>query len=317
MSAEPTSFTTADDDWVAWEGEVINGVFPLHRFLGGSDHSAVFFTQCPSKHLSEATIKLVPANTVRVAEQLAQWRAATTISHPNIVRVLEFGRCLIGGEEFLFVVTEYAEQVLTEVLGGRALSAGEVRELLRPALEALAFLHERRLVHSRLKPSNLLAVNDQLKISGDTLRPAGADASDVVSSSVYDAPELSRGKVSTSSDIWALGVTMVEAITQSVPVWADSLRETVRLPANVPLSFAGIVQRCLAKSPAARPTASELLSPYKSIPRIQLISTPAPAVRQPPTAEEPAWRGSSAIYVSMFAIAGALVMFLLVWTALR
>jgi serine/threonine-protein kinase len=318
MSAEPTLFTTADDDWIAWEGEVINGIFPLHRFLGGSDHSAVFLTECRSKGFDAATIKLIPANTVRVAEQLAQWRAAAAISHPNIVRILEFGRCLIGGEEFLFVVTEYAEQVLTEVLAGRALSAGEVRELLRPALEALVFLHECRLVHSRLKPSNLLAVNDQLKIAGDTIRPEGADASTVVSSSVYDAPELSSGKVSASSDIWALGVTMVEATTQNVPVWADSLRETVRLPINVPLSFAGIVQRCLAKSPATRPTAAELTSPYRSMPKIQVISTPLPPVQRPPSSpQEPGWRSSSAIYVSMFAIAGALVMFLLAWTALR
>jgi serine/threonine-protein kinase len=318
MSAEPTLFATADDDWIAWEGEVINGIFPLHRFLGGSDHSAVFLTECRSKGFEEATVKLIPANTVRVADQLAQWRTAAAISHPNIVRILDLGRCLIGGEEFLFIVTEYAEQVLTEVLAGRALSAGEVRELLRPALEALAFLHERGLVHSRLKPSNLLAVNDQLKIAGDTIRPEGADARTVVTSSVYDAPELSSGKVSACSDIWALGVTMVEAITQNVPVWADSLREAVRLPANVPLSFAGIVQRCLAKSPDTRPTAAELTSPYKSMSKIQVISTPLPPVQgSPPSPEEPGWRSSSAIYVSMFAIAGALVMFLLAWTALR
>ncbi len=315
MSAEPTSFTTTDD-WVAWEGSVVNGVFPLHCFLGSSDHSAVFRTECRSKGLAEATLKLIPANTLRPADQLAQWRAASAVSHPNIVRVLEFGRCLVGGEEYLFVVTEYAEQVLTEVLAGRALSAAEVRELLRPALEALAFLHQRRLVHSRLKPSNLLAVNDQLKIAGDTIRPTGADASEVVSSSVYDAPELAGGKISTASDIWALGVTMAEAITQNVPVWTDSLRETVRLPANVPLSFAGIVQRCLAKSPAARPTAIELLSPYKSISQIQVISTPLPARELPPP-QETGWRSSNAIYVSMFAIAGALVVFLLAWTALR
>ena len=48
-----------------------------------------------------------------------------------------------------------------------------------------------------------------------------------------------------------------------------------------------------------------------------MISAPLPPVRELPTADEPGWQSSSAIYVSMFAIAGALVMFLLVWTALR
>jgi serine/threonine-protein kinase len=316
MSADPTTVMTTDV-WSTWEDHVVNGIFPLRRFLGGSDHSAVFLTECRAYGLAEATIKLIPADTVRAADQLAHWRAAAALSHPNLVQILDVGRCELGGRELLFVVTEYAEQTLAEVLARRALSADEARELFRPALEALAFLHQKGLVHSRLKPSNLLAVNDQLKIAGDTVRAVGAPASDVVTASVYDAPELRGGKMSLASDIWALGAIIVEALTQRAPVWADSLRESVRLPANLPLSFAGIVRRCLATSPAQRPTAHELLAPFKSVPQIQVISTPLPPVREGLVAEHSRLRGSSAIMLSLVTLGTAFVVFLVAWVAMR
>ncbi len=110
---------------------------------------------------------------------------------------------------------------------------------------------------------------------------------------------------------------MIEALTQSVPVWADSLRESVRLPANTPLSFAGIVQRCMASAAASRPAAVELLSPYKSAPRIQVISTPLAPSSSARFLDGARVRGSSAAYMSLFTIAGALVVFLVIWAALR
>ena len=45
--------------WKRWEGQVVNGEFPLQRYLGGSDHSAVFLTQRGSE---KAAIKLIAAD---------------------------------------------------------------------------------------------------------------------------------------------------------------------------------------------------------------------------------------------------------------
>ena len=68
---------------------------------------------------------------------------------------------------------EYAEQTLSQILARRALTPDEVREMLLPTLNALAFLHGKSLVQGQLKPSNILAVDDQLKLASDTVRPAG------------------------------------------------------------------------------------------------------------------------------------------------
>jgi hypothetical protein len=63
MSVEPSELTT--EVWTRWQGYVINGVFPLGRYLGCSDHSGVFLTKAAQRGLSEVAIKLVPADRAR------------------------------------------------------------------------------------------------------------------------------------------------------------------------------------------------------------------------------------------------------------
>ena len=73
------------------------------------------------------------------------------------MRLLDAGRCQLGGHNFLFVVMDYAEQNLAQILRGRRLAPDEVRRDLLPAtLDALAYLHgEEPGSRDGLKPSNL------------------------------------------------------------------------------------------------------------------------------------------------------------------
>ena len=64
---------------------------------------------------------------------------------------------------------EYAEENLGQILPQRALTPEEIRDLLEPALDTLAFIHSKSLAHGRLKPSNIMAAGDQLKLSSDSL----------------------------------------------------------------------------------------------------------------------------------------------------
>src|SRR5882724_2907048 len=111
---------TVSEAWEKWEGQVINGVFPLRRFLGGSDHSGVFLTESKARDLPNAALKLVPAIPAFAEAQLAHWTAAAALSHPHLIRLLEAGRCELGGLQFLFVVMEYAEQTLSQIVSQRA-----------------------------------------------------------------------------------------------------------------------------------------------------------------------------------------------------
>jgi TonB family protein len=267
--------------WTKWEGRAINGAFPLRRFLSASDHSAVFLTEYKAQNLPNAALKLVPAIPAQAQAQLSHWTTATTLAHPHLIRLFEAGRCQLGGQEFLFVVMEYAEQTLSEILPRRALSPGEVREMLPPILSALAFLHGKNLVHGQLKPTNILAVNDQLKLSSDTVRPAGGSAATIARSSVYDPPEAKDHSFSAAGDIWGLGVTMVEALTQQLPAWPDGKSEAASFPAALPPTFVAIVRQCLNRNPANRPTVDEVEAQIKPAPQLPVVAEPRPAHSAP------------------------------------
>ena len=269
MSAEQIPETVIEV-WPQWQGALINGTYPLRQILHGSDHSAVFLTEYTAQERRAAAIKIVPAERVTLA-QLAHWRTAAGLCHPHLIRLLDAGLYQLGARQFLFVVMEYADQTLAQVLPNRALTVDEVREMLLPTLDALAFLHARNLVQGQLKPANFLVVNDQLKLATDTVRPAGDPRASRAPPSLYDPPEARNGDLSPAGDIWALGITMVEALTQCLP-WPDEHSGTTCLPATLPAAFMDAIQRCLSLDPARRPTATELQAELTRVPEASLVA---------------------------------------------
>ena len=232
-----------------WEGQIVDGRFPLQRYLGGSASTAVFQTQHRG---NKAAIKLLQTTPQQTETQLANWRKAAELSHPNLVRIFEVGRCWLAGNELLLIVTECAEENLSEVLPRRSLSITETEDLVRPALDVMRFLHQRGFVHGRLRPSNVMSVSEQLKFSSDRIRPAGL-VPVLPESSVYDAPEAREGKLSPSGDVWSLGVIVAEGLTQKLPASANDV-----LSANLPQPFADIVQHSLRQNPDQRWTPKEI-----------------------------------------------------------
>jgi TonB family protein len=280
--------------WEKLENQVINGVFPLRRLLGYSDHSGVFLSEITARSLPDAAIKLVPAGPQAEA-RLALWKEAAALSHPHIIQLFEAGRCELGGLPFIFVVMDRAEQTLAQILPHRALTPGEAREMLRPTLAGLGYLHRRHLLQGALKPSNILVVGDQVKLASDTVRPYGESAAD---------------------DVWNLGLTMVEALTQHPPAWADHSFELAALSATFPESFAGMVRQCLNRNPADRPTVAELESQLEAV---LPAAIQAPAARDPmperaaQQAPEP-WPMRRSFAVALVVM---LVVSLIVWAVLR
>src|SRR5207237_1135558 len=125
--------------------------------------------------------------------QLARWSTAAGLSHPHMLRLLRAGRCQLAEKHYLYVVMEYADQNLADLLLRRALTQEEAWELLLPTVDALAFLHRRNLVQGHLKPSNILVVGDTVKLSSDRIRSAAEVARSNGRRSVYDSPEADGG----------------------------------------------------------------------------------------------------------------------------
>jgi outer membrane biosynthesis protein TonB len=241
-----------------WQGRAVNGTFPLHRCLGSSDHSGVFLTDFAGHEPSAVAIKLVRVIPTLVDAYREQWEEAASLDHSHLIRLLETGRCQFDGQPYLYLVMEHADQTLAQVLEHRALSEDEAREMLLPVLDTLAFLHNRSLVHGQLKPTNVLVVGDQLRLASDTIRKVSEATASINMVSVYDPPEIQDGTVSTAGDMWALGITLFEALTRSPPIGVDVRRESVQLPGQFSAVLREIVGACLSRRPFDRPKAAEL-----------------------------------------------------------
>jgi len=263
------------ETWKAWEGRIVDGKFPIRRQLGSSGHSAVFLTELPGT-AQKAAIKLIPTDAAEIDRQLARLRSTAKLSHPHLLRVFESGRCRLDSSSFVYVVMEFAEEDLSEILPQRALAASEVSELLPPLLDALSYLQEKGYVHGRVKPSNVLAVGDQLKLSADSITATSEPSSARRRRDVYDAPEAAAGIVSPAGDVWSIGVTLVAAITQKVALAETSDPGKPGVPETIPEPYRGIARECLHLDPKRRCSLAEIRA------RLQ------PAGRSVPAALEPA-----------------------------
>ena len=247
------------EPWKEWEGRVVNKEFRLGEYLGGSERAGVFLTQYGHESL-KAAVKLIAIGTwdqATVEAELSRLQSARELSHPHVLQIFQAGRAKLDDIELLFVVMEYAEEDLSQTLPSRALTTEEVREMLKPTLEALAYLHGQGFVHGHLKPASVMAIDDQLKLSSDGISPSGERRGAREQRSDYDAPEIAQGENAAAGDVWSLGMLLVMALTQRLPRW-DASKEQPILPENVPAPFAEIARNCLCRDPRARWALTEI-----------------------------------------------------------
>ena len=273
--------------WNQWVGQVADGQFPLLRYLGGSEQGAVFLTERPTGERSlKAAIKLIPAVPENDELQLSRWRLAAKLSHPHLIPLLEMGRCELDHARLLYVVMEFAEETLAEVLPSRALTPAETRAMLEPILEVLAYAHGKGFVHGRIKPANIMANGDQLKMSSDGMRRIGEPCDGPGTPDAYAPPENSRGVIpvteamSPAGDVWSLGVTLVETLTQTRPGGqAAGQTDYPSLPEGLPepFPFLDVARHCLIRNPQARWTVAEIaarLQGRRPVPQVPLAKHP-------------------------------------------
>jgi len=273
--------------WKQWEGQIADGRFPLRQYLGGSDHSAVFLTGHAEGEPQKAAIKLIAADPASADLQLSRWKHAAQLFHPHLLRLFEMGRCEIDGAALLYLVMEYAEENLSQILPQRALSAEETRDVFVPVLDALACVHRQGFVLSHLKPANIMAVADKIKLSTDGLQRADETVRGR-KPGVYDAPEASSGRLSPASDVWSLGMTLVETLTQRVPAWERIGHADPILPKSLPAPFLEIARNCLRRDSQLRGTIGDVSARLSRTPAASSIPVaPAPAPQKPPVRPRP------------------------------
>src|SRR5712691_9144164 len=263
-----------------WAGKVVDEKFHLRQWLGGSEHSAVFLTE-RAGGARKAAIKLIPAQGLDGDVQLSLWKGIAKLSHPHLIQLFECGRCQIEGTRLLYVVMECADENLAEILPVRALSPAEASEMLPPAAEALGFLHRAGFVHGRVRPSNITAVENQLKLSTDSLRKIG-EVGGARAASAYDAPEVATAGLSPAADVWSLGMTLVAVLTQSEPKGQSVSGSSVAVPNAIPQPLREIARQCLQVDPQSRCTVHDIVRRLRALTAAgaeKVVGAPVPQQR--------------------------------------
>jgi serine/threonine-protein kinase len=205
----------------------------------------------------------------------AEARFASSLSHPGITRVFDYGEhSPLGGP---YLVMELVDgQPLSEILErhGR-LDPNVVLDIVAQAARALDIAHQAGIVHRDIKPGNLLIMADgTTKITdfgiakANSLQAMNLTATGIVmGTALYVSPEQATGSpLDGSSDVYSLGVVAYECLTGEPPFMADQplaiaimhKHDPVRpLPADVPRPVADLVYAMLAKTPDGRPETAQ------------------------------------------------------------
>jgi len=177
-------------------------------------------------------------------------RIAAGLSHPNLVKVYDFG----SDGERPFLVMEYIQGVTLGDQSAGVPSDGprvESETLARELLDALGHIHAAGIVHRDIKPSNVLVGPDgrprltDFGIAQADDSTALTEAGQVIGTLKYLAPEVARGRPATpQSDLYSLGVLLTEVIAGD---------KSPRL--------ASLIDRLMAADPSQRPaSAAQALS---------------------------------------------------------
>ena len=280
------------ESWKHWENQIVNSRFVLRQFLGASEHSAVFLTERPGPPAENAAIKLLSCDPATKDFHFSRWHAIAKLSHPHVLQLFHYGQCRLDGRDLLYVVMELADESLNQILPLRPLTPLEAREMLLPVMDGLSFIHAAGFVHGRMHPGNILAAGDQIKLSSDSLCPNKDLVTLRPTHGPYSAPEIAVRGFTAAADVYALGVTLVETLTQHAPVQS----EVESLP-TLPIPFNEIAERTLLAEPALRWTAAEVAARLESRPRTARSSemgletrqaTPAPKATSAETPVIPA-----------------------------
>jgi eukaryotic-like serine/threonine-protein kinase len=197
-------------------------------------------------------------------------QAAAGLNHPNLLAVYDW-----GDDDVPFLVTEFigGGSLRAMLDRGRRLSLPQATLVGLQAARGLDHAHRQGLVHRDLKPANLLFGDDgRLRIADFGLARALADAAvtepsgAVLGTARYASPEQAQGQALTGrSDVYALGLVLVEAVTGEVPFAVDTTIGTLmaRVSDSVPVPerlgvLRPILQATGAVAPADRPEAARL-----------------------------------------------------------
>jgi serine/threonine protein kinase len=270
------------------------GQYTLGKEIGRGGMGAVYHAHHAMLRRPTA-VKLLLPDKVGTADTLDRFerevQSMSQLTHPNTVAVYDYGR---NHDGVLYYAMEYLDGInleeLVHIYGPQP--AARIAWILEQVCGALSEAHAKGFTHRDIKPANIIlcergGMADVAKvvdfglvkeITGST----GASTQVIIGTPHYIAPEAVNDPslVGTPADIYAVGAVAYFMVTgkrvfdgkTAVDVCVQHVTATPVRPSEVaeqpvPAELEEIILRCLAKSPAERPTAVELAKVLRALPR--------------------------------------------------
>ena len=231
-------------------------------------------------------------------------RAARSLSHPNICRVLDFG----ADENSLFIVMEFLDgdtvRQLIDLAG--KIELGRAVPIVRDVGEALAHAHGKGIIQRDIKPGNIMVLrNGQVKLADFGLafvvhETGVSRTAETMGTLFYLSPEQVRGdRVDARSDIFSLGATFCEMVTGTHAFSGESpaavmhqiLTGDPALAKDLPDSVCRLLEKCLRKDPQERFQSAREITDCLSMWERAAAPTPTAVLpKEEPKAARSRWR---------------------------
>ncbi|MGH7678638.1 MAG: protein kinase domain-containing protein [Gemmatimonadaceae bacterium] len=302
----------------------LGAAYTLERELGGGGMSRVFLAEEASLG-RKVVVKVLPpdlAAGVNVDRFRREIQLSAKLQHPHIVPVLSTGET--NGVPYYTMPFVEGESLRARLAKAGPLPIAEAVSVLRDTAKALAYAHERGVVHRDIKPDNILLTSGSASVAdfgiAKAISAARTDAPNATLTQVgtsigtpaYMAPEQAAGDPSTDhrADLYALGCMAYETLTGRPPFTASSPHKLLaahmaEAPADVastradtPASLAALIMKCLAKDPASRPAnAAEVVAALDNVTTSDHAAMPGILLGGPGT-----FRKALTVYAAAFVV---------------
>jgi rare lipoprotein A len=279
----------------AWEDLIaaeVAGRYVLRAVLAAGRYQAEFLAVTAGPEAAERSLTLVEPAPGAVEQEREQMAAARRLQHPNLLSILDCGRCTVRQMEFLYVVTERAGRTLAQTVAAAPLPEAEARSLLENLLDGLAYVHSQGLVYRALEAETVVRSGGGWRLGdlGELHQPGQFDAATAVNPARPRStpPEAAAGWIRPSGDLWALGALLQDVLASRT---------------SIPAPFEAVIRGCRERDPEKRMT----------IAQIRDLLSPPPAPQAPERAlVPPSFRRRNIAVAGAIAVATSLVLLVLV-----
>jgi serine/threonine protein kinase len=296
-------------------GKILAGKYRIDGFLKRGGMGSVY----RGTHVmldKPVAIKLIKPELVTSEDTIRRFqreaRAASQLSHPNIVAVYDLGQAEDG---MLYIAMELVsgESLKDHVKKQGPMEPHRATRIVKAIASALALAHQNNIIHRDLKPQNIMMTRDNegreipklldfgIAKTFDPDSPALTSTGMVLGTPQYMSPEQAAGKpVDARADLYSLGIIFYEMLAGKVPfddpsipaILVKHLNEMPKRPSelreDLPSSLEQIVLRCLEKDPEKRfAGAEEFSSALASADTTVAVAEEGPTVGIPALTQEP------------------------------